>query len=273
MPLSTGGPEDCSNSDNFYCWLSCLDVPDDGQTVDEHVEDNESLYCLDPAILADTKDIQKAVAACASSVTGAAGGVSNHSCGNYWYQTTGGIQSYTQSNQNDLSKQYCYGKSSMFMQGFEWEGTTCVVYLFSSWVITTRAALFAACLGTIAFGILVEFIILQRRTILGKIEKGRKKMAWSAFLYAAQLSCSYLVMLIVMTYSGPLFISVISGLVGGHIVFNWANVVGKNGSGEVPLEGSTPCCQNVLDDVAFEGKANSSRTSIDKADTVEECAC
>ena len=198
-----------------------------------------------------------------------AGGVHNQACTNYWYETTEGVTSYTEEytrnhNENQSSdfieEKYCYGKSSMFMQGFEWEGTTCVVYLFSSWVVTTRAALIGACFGTVAFGILVEFIIRKRRTTLAKLEKGMIKMAWSASLYAAQLTSSYLVMLIVMTYSGPLFISVIAGLVLGHVMFNWEDVVGEKGSGEVNLEGSTPCCQNTLDDDVF---SDNGRKSVD----------
>jgi hypothetical protein len=34
-------------------------------------------------------------------------------------------------------------------------------------------------------------------------------MAWSAFLFEAELTSSYLIMIVVMTFSGPLFISVI----------------------------------------------------------------
>lgn len=113
------------------------------------------------------------------------------------------------------------------MQGFEWEATTCIVFLFSSWVISTRVALFGACIGTILLGMLVEAIIYQRRTVMSKVYPkggGKKKMILSAILYGAQLTFSYLVMLLVMTYSLPIFMSVVLGLVTGHVVFNWADI-------------------------------------------------
>ena len=250
---SIGGPEDCSNTDNFLCWLSCLDIPaDSDKSVDQHLVGGESLYCLDPSVLATTKDVAKAVEACTNPQTGEAGAIHNPACGNYWYETTADVQTYTikQEYESDLLKErYCYGKTSMYMDGFAWEDTTCILYLFPSWVISTRAALIGACFGTILFGMLVEFTIRQRRTILGKLKKGKTKMAWSALLYGLQLTASYLIMLIIMTYSGPLFMSAIIGLVSGHVVFSWQDVVGENGSGEVPaLEGSTPCCQNIVEE-------------------------
>ena len=59
-------------------------------------------------------------------------------------------------------------------------------------------------------------------------------------------------MLVVMTYSGPLFLCIVLGLAGGHALFNAKALLkadNENGTGDgsglVP-EGITPCCQNDL---------------------------
>ncbi len=275
-----GGQDECNNSNNpntFFCWLSCLSIASDNdpttlsKTVEENVNEGNSLYCIDPSILFITKSMEKAVAACADSQTGEAGGVMNQACGNYWHETVDGVQSYTDvfktEDDNDENKgsgaltndRYCYGATSMYMQGFEWEGTTCVVYLFSPWIITTRAAMAAACIGTILFGIVTEYVIRQRRKILSKKTlTGGKKMATSALMYGLQLTLGYLLMLVVMTYSGPLVMSVIIGIVMGHVIWNWGDVMGeaekkkskndRGGSSNLVLEGSTPCCQNIIEE-------------------------
>lgn len=38
--------------------------------------------------------------------------------------------------------------------------------------------------------------------------------------YGLQLTMGYFLMLVIMTYSGPLFMCVIFGLMGGHVLFN-----------------------------------------------------
>ena len=44
-------------------------------------------------------------------------------------------------------------------------------------------------------------------------------------LYGIQLTLGYLLMLVVMTFSGPLFVSVIFGLLGGHVLLNVQDAV------------------------------------------------
>ena len=46
------GPDDCGNYNDVYCWLKCLDLsPNDVVSVQMHLNDEESLYCLDPSTL------------------------------------------------------------------------------------------------------------------------------------------------------------------------------------------------------------------------------
>ena len=238
-----GSQEDCDGSSNYFCWLNCLATPDDDQSTDSHLDQGDSLYCLDPAVLKITGNLTLAVNECADSY-GHAGGIMNAACANYWYPTVDNVQSYLKadidkSDPNDGEMKYCYGSTAMYMQGFEWEGTTCVVFLFSSWVISTRLALFCVCIVTILLGILTELITRHRRSLLDKIVDARRRVITSAVIYAGQVTMGYAIMLIVMTYSGPLVISVILGLAVGHAIINWD----VKTTVEIALEGSTPCCR------------------------------
>ena len=239
------------------------------------------MYCLDASVMASKKDLKAAVAACSDS-DGTAGGIHQPGCGNYWYKTTEGVQSYLEEPKKEddeeyssdlLDEKYCYGGTGMYMQGFEWESSTCIIFLFTPWVVTSRAALVGACFGTIFLGVLVEFIIRQRRAILTrKFTKGSTKMALSALFYGLQLTSSYMLMLVVMVYSAPLFISVIVGLVSGHVLFNLKNITGKE-SGAATLEGSTPCCQNVVDENAETPEAEEKESITTKEEEKEGDCC
>ena len=103
----------------------------------------------------------------------------------------------------------------------------------------------------------------------------------SAGTYMVQLTLGYLIMLVIMTYSAPLFIAVIVGLGSGHILFTilrsrqekkscpcasskqearitpevssaGSSIIGGNSLRQVGLlplpEGSTPCCMNNIPD-------------------------
>jgi hypothetical protein len=240
-----GGQEDCEGSSNYFCWLSCLDKPNGDHSIDHHVTNGESLYCLDPSVLDTTGDIALAVRSCSDPKSGKAGGVMNEACANYWYPTVDGVETYLQSVEKktqSIENKYCYGATAMYMQGFEWEGTTCIVFLFTSWILSTRFALIGACLGTILLGVLTEMITHHRRSFLKKIEGTNKKVLASGLLYAGQVTMGYTIMLVVMTYSIPLVLSVIFGLGLGHVLTNWK--VKK----DIVIEGSTPCCQYMGDE-------------------------
>jgi len=247
------GQNDCIGSSNYFCWMSCLALPEDGQTIEEHFNENESLYCLDESILDNTGNLTLAVEACSDPSTGTAGGVHNAPCHNVWYTTVDGVQTYLNS-QDDVSSEgkqkYCYGSTAMYMQGFEWEGTTCVAFLFSSWIISSRGALVGACFGVAILSVVLEIIIRRRRSFLKRIENAKRQIIASALLYAVQVTIGYAVMLVVMTYSGPLVLSVIIGLAVGH-AFNNRNVTSCEA---ITSEGLTPCCQYGDQDLTVEYK-------------------
>merc|ERR1711862_624675 len=163
--------------------------------------------------------------------------------------------------------EYCYGGTSMYMDGFQWRGVYCVIYLFPAWTLNARWKVFLACVGTILSGIFLEGIITARRQILLSKEFRKKsrnmKLYISMSIYGIQFTVGYLVMLIVMTYNIPLFICVILGLMIGHVLFQVIDIMNVSSkvlpknkkleaysvnnsvshkSSSIIIEGATPCC-------------------------------
>jgi hypothetical protein len=114
---------------------------------------------------------------------------------------------------------YCYGGTSMYMDGFNWIGSTCVIYLFPQWVLSTPGKFALGCLGSILFGILLEYVLWKRRVVY-TMSPGRRRLVLSVLVYGLQLTMGYFIMLVIMTYSGPLFVSVVGGMMMGHAIFN-----------------------------------------------------
>ncbi|CAJ1965798.1 unnamed protein product [Cylindrotheca closterium] len=206
----------CNNVTNFFCWTQCLEIPNYEQA-ESYVNEGNSLYCLDPGILAKSgNQVPKAVEPCI-------GKVHNSNCQGIWHKTSPSVEGWPveYNSTSQVEEKYCYGGTSMYMDGFHWiHDTTCVIYLFPSFVLSSQARFIGACFGTILFGMMVEAIIFRRRKSIVNFEPGMSRLLASAGFYALQLTMGYLVMLIVMTYSIPLFLCCISGLVLGHVVFN-----------------------------------------------------
>ncbi|KAL7528489.1 hypothetical protein ACHAXR_003372 [Thalassiosira sp. AJA248-18] len=219
-------PENCNNQTNFFCWHQCINIPSP-ENAEEYVQDGYSLYCLDPAILVSTESIPEATDPCDG------GYAHNSACKGTWHETDEKIPGYKlpyeikekQPDQStsytvpNLEEQYCYGGTSMYMDGFAWQGTTCVIYLFQSWVLTTPTKFALAALGSILFGIALEFVLWKRRSVYS-LSPGMRRLCLSAFVYGIQLSMGYFIMLVIMTYSGPLFLCTVGGMMVGHMCFN-----------------------------------------------------
>jgi hypothetical protein len=77
-----------------------------------------------------------------------------------------------------------------------------------------------AVFGTIFAGVGLERTTQQRRKIMALMEGGRKRLLVSAAFYGIQLTIGYLLMLVIMIYSGVFFIATVFGLVCGHVMFN-----------------------------------------------------
>jgi len=211
----------CNNVTNFFCWTQCLEIPNYEQA-ESYINEGNSLYCLDPGILARSgNQVSKAVEPCT-------GKVHNSNCQGIWHKTSPSVPGWPVEYNSTIvvNEQYCYGGTSMYMDGFHWiHDTTCVIYLFPSLVLSSRARFIGACFGTIFFGMMVEAIIFRRRKSIVNFEPGMSRLVASAGFYALQLTMGYLVMLVVMTFSIPLFLSCITGLVLGHVVFNARDAV------------------------------------------------
>jgi len=256
-------PSQCNNNTNFFCWMSCLDIPQP-ESIDEFLDDGYSLYCLDPAILASSgNSVSQAVAPC---------GYGNHNsrCMGKWTRTAPSVPGYDlhRNSTNVLEEQFCYGGTSMYMDGFHWTDTTCVIFLFPEWILSSKGRLAIASIGTFIGAGILEFVIFQRRQAVGSAVPGLRRLSLSALFYGLQLTLGYFLMLVIMTYSGPLFMCTVLGLVCGHVFFNSKDAVlapqqkpttvvnvdedtnptnsdSPQGYAGVP-EGITPCCQNDL---------------------------
>jgi hypothetical protein len=249
-----GSPANCNNETNFFCWYQCLSIPNAEHSLD-YLRDGHSLYCLDPSMLSDNS-VADAAAPCKNGYT------HNSACSGSWQVTDPTLTGYEFPNYNAVLLEeekaaeeanaaaadaaaaaypppengdaYCYGGTSMYMDGFNWIGSTCVIYLFPQWVLSTPGKFALGCLGSILFGILLEYVLWKRRLVY-TMSPGRRRLILSVLVYGLQLSMGYFIMLVIMTYSGPLFVSVVGGLMMGHAIFNaqdsfmkWRDVIAKD---------------------------------------------
>lgn len=246
-------PSNCNNQTNFFCWYQCVDMPNSEQA-EQYVQEGNSLYCLDPGKLSSSENsIADATEPCKG------GYVHNSNCKGSWQKTDKSIAGYklpyemkeTESSTlpaTDTGGDYCYGGTSMYMDGFNWKGTTCVIYLFQSWVLSTPGKFAAAALGSIVFGIALEFVLWKRRSVY-TLSPGIVRLILSACVYGLQLTMGYIIMLVVMTYSVPLFISTIGGMMLGHVFFNaqdslvklWAEKKNRIDQDETGSENGSRC--------------------------------
>ena len=208
-------PSMCNNVTNFFCWMTCMDVPKPGQA-ELYIDAGYSLYCLDEAVLAKTGNLSAAYEPC----------IERHdmACKGEWEKTVEGVPAANinvTSNPSDVVYPFCYGGTTMYMEGFQWiQSSTCVVLLFPSWVLNSSWKYILAVIATFLCALGLEKFIQQRRKVMAYMESGTYRLFVSALFYGIQLSVGYLLMLIIMIYSFVLFMAVILGLVSGHILFN-----------------------------------------------------
>ena len=113
----------------------------------------------------------------------------------------------------------------------------------------------ASCIVTVFLAVLLEGVIFARKAFVNRLPRISVRIFVSTLMYGCQLTLAYFIMLVVMTYSVPLFVSVIVGLMAGHLGFS---VIGKEGM--LFDEGATPCCltdvtpiENALNDKTNSG--------------------
>lgn len=211
----------CNNSTNFFCWMTCMDIPDVDQA-ELYVEAGYSLYCVDEPLLDSSGgDVAKAHEQCV--------GIHNMACVGSWQKTVDGVPAAeikVGANATTVEQPYCYGGTTMYMEGFQWvQSSTCVIMLFPSWVLNSAWKYVLAVIGTFLLALGLEKFIQQRRKMMEGLESGTKRLLVSGVMYGVQLTIGYMIMLIIMIYSGVLFLAVILGLVTGHVFFNAMDAV------------------------------------------------
>jgi hypothetical protein len=236
-------PSGCNNSTNFFCWMQCLEVPNADQARG-YVNEGYSLYCLDPAILATTGQVSDAASPCEN------GWVHNANCLGSWQPTAPDVPAANIDVEPDKKDNgddpFCYGGTSMYMDGFHLvQSTTCVIYLFQSWVLNSGGKFAAATVGTFLAAIGLEKTIQQRRRTMIWMESSarpRTRLLATAVFYGTQLSLGYLLMLVIMIYSGVLFMATVLGLVTGHVLFNARDAFFplREGPGAASIDGKEP---------------------------------
>jgi hypothetical protein len=226
----------CNNSTNFFCWMSCLEIPNE-ENIDVYSKNDEPrLYCMDTTVGSADK---AAVDACGLHHNTNCVGVWNSPIEGAAYQHFFATSGNTSPSTGEES--FCAGGTSMYMDGFNWKSHVCVIYLAPAWVLNTMGKFVGAAFGTIFMGIAVEFSILGRKKALPHVSDPLARLLVSTTLYGIQLTLAYLLMLVVMTYSGPLFICSVLGLMAGHFVINFK---GRKQYSSNNIQGATPCCQN-----------------------------
>ena len=196
----------CNNVTDFFCWMSCLDIPN-AQNAQGYLTEGYSLYCMDPAIYVSSgNQVSKAVEACPT-------GEHNPDCLGVWAITAPNVPGYDLPRNTSAAStidddQFCYGGTSMYMDGFHFTDTTCVIYLFPEWVLSSKAKLAGAAIGTVVFGVALKAVIHFRRRTIGAMSMapGYNRLLASATFYGLQLTMGYMLMLVIMTYSGVLYV-------------------------------------------------------------------
>jgi len=215
--LETQDPSMCNNVTNFFCWMTCMDIPKVSEA-ELYIDAGYSLYCVDESVMDQTGgNVSAAYKPCVNQ--------HNMACAGEWGKTVDGVPAANidlSKNSSDVVYPFCYGGTSMYMEGFQWvQSSTCVILLFPSWVLNTAWKYAFAVIGTFLFAIGLEKFIQQRRKVMVYMSESTKyRLLVSAAFYGVQISIGYLLMLIIMIYSGVLFLAVILGLVTGHILFN-----------------------------------------------------
>lgn len=122
---------------------------------------------------------------------------------------------------------FCVGTgTSMSMSGFMTTSIStadqayCFIYLFPSWVLDDTTKFVVACVGTFFLGVAIHSLSKVRAYTSLRLMSSWIRLSINVTAYAVQITLSYLLMLVAMTYSTELFIMVCLGLTAGYTYFN-----------------------------------------------------
>lgn len=119
--------------------------------------------------------------------------------------------------------------TTMSHEGFGVPGaprTECVVFLFESWVLDTPGKYVAATLGTVALSFADVGVRRARESLVPRLVGPRyRRVSVEFFAYALERALDFILMLVVMTFSVPLFFAVVVGLSVGHFAtLEWSRL-------------------------------------------------
>ena len=124
---------------------------------------------------------------------------------------------------NSTTAEWCPMGGSVMFNGFSGltQGPYCSLFLFQGGALDSNVKFAFAWIGTVLMSVLVDAIVYARRKyVLPRLAGSpTKRRVADSLLYAVQITDAYLIMLIVMLYSGPLFAAVVLGLTAGHAYF------------------------------------------------------
>merc|ERR1711892_261224 len=154
---------------------------------------------------------------------------------------------------------FCTGDGTdMFMKGFSLSlahQEPCVTLLWQKWVLKTKTKFIIACLGVLAFGLLLEGLICFRRKVKNKLAK--------VILFMMNITGGYFAMLVAMTYCVELFLCIIGGQAVGHAVFNAdAGDATDEGAGDTECEAEGVTCQGKMKTSSSEDQNNVSTEKL-----------
>jgi len=207
-----------------YCWMNCLEVPDDCSAPAQCINKERLPCCTDNVTIDNTPTCRNMDSSC------------------HWEQECPTTASPLPLTTSESEEPFCRPGSGtdMFMDGFTTSGESvneCVILLFKSWVLDTKTKFVIACFGVILLGIAIEGMLCLRRLIQSRkillLIRGLARRACIISLFALNIASGYLAMLVAMTYSVELFVCMVVGLVAGHAIFNTESPVG---------ESVDPCC-------------------------------
>ncbi len=128
---------------------------------------------------------------------------------------------------------FCTGPgTAMHMSGFEYYPADCVIFLFNGWVLDAPGTFVLAILGSLGLGLLTELLTFLRREKIAKAAALRERpnafVVVMGSIFTVQVTLGYLLMLVAMTYQVELFVAVMLGLGGGHMLLNVKAPVGES---------------------------------------------
>ena len=132
-------------------------------------------------------------------------------------------------NKDEPPANFCEGMyMTMFMDGFHWSlflrpSPQCLNYFVQSWRLDNASKFRGAMLFTFLLAILVEGLSSARSVLVRSnhnflADRQHQHLALTA-IYAVQTLLGYILMLVTMSFSIELFLSVVTGLMVGNLLF------------------------------------------------------